>query len=332
MFAFSNAREALEFGKWVEQNFEAIKMVTNPLEIGKILYKQVTSKALREPKTSIPIIPFDKAAFLAPANDTKVIWYGHSVILMNMNGKIILIDPMLGSDASPVAPVTTKRFSENSLELINDFPEIDVVLISHDHYDHLDFDSILKLIPKTKQFFVAMGLKRHLIKWGVAQDKIQEFDWWNNKQIGDINIFFTPTRHFSGRGLTDRFKSLWGGWAIIANQEKIWFSGDGGFGKHFKEIGNKLGPFDFAFMECGQYNEKWRDLHLLPADSVQAAKDGGVKKAMPVHWAGFALALHSWAEPVEEFAKFAKLENLEMSFPRVGQMFTTQEDLSENRW
>ena len=171
---------------------------------------------------------------------------------MRMNEQTLLIDPMLGGNTTPIAPIANKRFSENTLQLIDGFPEIDLLLLTHDHYDHLDFDSIQKLKHKTQKYFVALGIKRHLVRWGVAPDLITEFDWWDNQSFENINITFTPTRHFSGRGLTDRNKSLWGGWAFENKNENIWFSGDGGYGQHFKEVGKRLGPFDFGFMECGQ--------------------------------------------------------------------------------
>ena len=229
------------------QNLEKTEMNMSLAKMPGVLYKQFTKKG-RKPKTNLPIIPFDKAAFLAQTDKAKFIWYGHSVVLMRMNNKTILIDPMLGSDTTPIAPFGNKRFSKNSLDLIDDFPQVDLILFTHYHYDHLDFDSIQMLKHKTKKYFVALGLKRHLIRWGVQADLITEFDWWNDTMLEDIQITFTPTRHFSGRGLTDRAKCLWGGWVFKTEKENIWFSGDSGYGMHFKLVGEQLGPFDFGFM------------------------------------------------------------------------------------
>ena len=195
-----------------------------------------------------------------------------------------------------------------------------MVLLSHDHYDHLDYDSIQQLKPKVKHFYTALGVKRHLVKWGIQADTITEFDWWNTSVFKNITITFTPTRHFSGRGLTDKAKSLWGGWSLKTSKEKIWFSGDSGYGEHFKEIGRQLGPFDFAFMECGQYNENWHQIHMFPEESVQAAIDAQVKTIMPVHWAGFALAQHSWTEPVERFTVAADKQNVKYIVPQLGEI------------
>lgn len=302
------------------QNEEETIMSVSFWEIPVVIYKQLTNTKGRFPEKPLPVAPFDKEAFLADQSAFKFAWYGHSALLMRIEAQTILIDPMLGDNVTPIAPAKSPRFSENTLALIDDFPEIDLMIISHDHYDHLDLDSILKLREKTHQYFVTLGVKRHLVKWGVDPTKIKEFDWWDQHSFANIKITSTPTRHFSGRGLTDRAKSFWGGWAFQTENNNIWFSGDGGYGKHFKEIGERLGPFDFAFMESGQYNEKWRMIHMFPDESVQAALDANVKLAMPVHWGGFTLAQHSWKEPAEEFLQYCKEHKLNYFFPKLGEL------------
>ncbi|MBT8221507.1 MAG: MBL fold metallo-hydrolase [Bacteroidia bacterium] len=315
------------------QNLEYIDQGAIALKMPAIIYKQLTNKRGREPKFPLPVQPFDYAAFMKPSSETKLIWYGHSAVLLRMNNMTILIDPMLGPDTTPIAPTTTKRFSKNTLDIIDDFPEIDLMLLTHDHYDHLDYTSIQKLKLKTKQYFVAMGVKRHLMSWGIAGDSITEFDWWKQEDFEGIEITFTPTRHFSGRGLRDRMKSFWGGWALKTSTENIWFSGDGGYGSHFKTIGERLGPFDFALMECGQYNDDWPTVHLFPNDSIQAARDARVQKVMPVHWAGFHLSYHhTWKEPAEDFVKAAIENELTYALPRLGQLFMPSSDLTEKWW
>ncbi len=303
------------------QNFLETSLAMNFTQMPGIIYKALTLKENREPKQPLPILPFDKEAFLAPSDSMKFIWYGHSVVLLRIQGKTLLIDPMLGPDTTPITPTKTKRFSEGTLDLIDEFPEIDAILITHDHYDHLDFASIQKLKGKTKRFFTSLGVGRHLESWGVPSSTIREFDWFDDYDFEGIKITFTPTRHFSGRGLTDRYKSLWGGWAFRTQNENIWFSGDGGYGPHFKEVGERLGPFDFAFMECGQYNDEWRPIHLFPEESVQAALDACVKTAMPVHWAGFNLSFqHTWWEPAEDFVKNCQAKELSYALPRIGEL------------
>lgn len=314
------------------QNLVETKMDLSFWDLPNLLYKQFIKKKGRTPKQPLPIVPFDKKAFLADDVPFKFVWYGHSVVLIRMHGKTILIDPMLGPDAGPIAPNTIGRFSENTLDLIDDFPEIDLILITHDHYDHLDFDSIQKLKSKTKQYFVALGAQRHLEDWGIDASKVQEFDWWDDAEFSDIKITFTPTRHFSGRGLRDRAKSLWGGWVLKSPTENVWFSGDGGYSEHFKEIGKRLGPFDFGFMECGQYNEKWQAIHMLPDESVQAAIDAGVQQSMPVHWAGFALALHTWQAPVEDFTKHANEKQISAIYPKIGQLVEHGKAFEHKAW
>ena len=320
---------------WNGKIFENLEVTTMNISIQtlpKLLYKQFCKKEGRQPQKPLSIIPFNKEHFIEPYPSMRSIWYGHSAILMRLDNKTILIDPMFGSNAAPIAPFAVQRFSKNTLELIDEFPEIDLVLLSHDHYDHLDYDSIQKLKSKTKQFYVALGVKRHLVSWGIPENTITEFDWWDENPFGDIQITFTPTRHFSGRGLTDRAKSLWGGWALKTAKENIWFSGDSGYGEHFKEIGKRLGPFDFAFMECGQYNENWHQIHMYPEESVQAAIDATVKNMMPVHWAGFALAQHTWTDPVERFTQEATNKNYKYCLPQIGELFDANHSFTTTWW
>ncbi|MCB0533609.1 MAG: MBL fold metallo-hydrolase [Saprospiraceae bacterium] len=314
------------------QNLEETKVDISLYEIPGIIYKQLRNRGSRVPAEPLPVMPFQQADFLAPSQESKFIWYGHSAVLMRINGQTIFIDPMLGPNASPIAPFSTNRFSENTLQLIDAFPEIDLMLLTHDHYDHLDYASIQKLKLKTKRYFVALGVKRHLVSWGIEPDLVTEFDWWNHHVFENIKITFTPTRHFSGRGLTDRARSLWGGWVFKTASENIWFSGDGGYGSHFVEIGNRLGPFDFAFMECGQYNESWRQIHLFPDESVQAAIDAQAKKAMPVHWAGFSLAPHHWTDPVAWFFEESSRKSLPLTVPMLGEQALFSDTRLEKWW
>lgn len=320
---------------WKGKSFENLvetKMDIKLKDFPGMLYQNFFKTKGRTPKEPIPILPFDKARFLAPSNSVKYIWFGHSVVLLNVEGKIILIDPMLGPDASPIAPFKTKRFSNGTLDLIDEFPEIDLMLLTHDHYDHLDLASIKRLKSKVKKYWVALGTKRHFKEWGIEPEKVKEFDWWDKSELAGIEITFTPTRHFAGRGLSDRNKSLWGGWAIKTSSENIYFSGDGGYGDHFKDVGEKLGPFDFGFMECGQYNELWRQIHMFPDESVQAAIDAGVKRITLVHWGGFSLALHHWKTPVNAFVQFANEKNIDWVCPRIGQQIELNESIDTDNW
>ena len=314
------------------ENIEETDMSFSASDVFKLMRQQFTNTSGRSPKQDLPIAPFDANAFLADDGFGISIWYGHSVVLIRMQGQTILIDPMLGPNAGPISPFPIKRFSKNTLDLIDGFPDIDLMLITHDHYDHLDWSSIEKLKSKTKKYGVAIGVKRHLEAWGVESRRIQEFDWWDQSQIADIQITFTPTRHFSGRGISDRAKCLWGGWSLKTQQEHVWFSGDGGHGDHFTEIGNRLEPFDFAFMECGQYNEMWHPIHLFPEESVEAALQSKVKKATPVHWAGFRLALHDWTDPAERFVTHAQAKGLSYTLPQLGRVYNIKEEVKDLWW
>jgi L-ascorbate metabolism protein UlaG (beta-lactamase superfamily) len=312
------------------QNLEKTSMEFGFQDLPKMLCKQFFDRSGRFPLSPIPINPFDKKAFLEPSEEPKFIWYGHSVLLMRWMNKTMLIDPMLGPNASPIGPIKTKRFSDHTLDLIDQFPEIDLLLMTHDHYDHLDKASFDRLKSKTKQWFTALGVGRHLESWGISNSDIQEFDWWDGCEFEGIQFTFTPSRHFSGRGLNDRAKSLWGGWIMKTTKHNLYWSGDGGYGEHFKEIGEKYGPFDFGFMECGQYNELWHQIHMYPEEAAQAAMDAGVKKALPVHWGGFPLAMHHWKDPINRFEAKAQSMGLEIATPEIGQLISI--DTTTESW
>ncbi|GIV32642.1 MAG: membrane protein [Chitinophagales bacterium] len=313
------------------KNLMPTQTAVNWRKLPGILCKQIKGHREGYPKADLPLAPLNKEQFLHLASSAMFAWYGHSVLLMRLNNKTILIDPMFGEDASPIAPKKTMRFSRNTLKLIDDLPEIDLMLITHDHYDHLDYDSISRLKPKVKNAFVAMGVKRHLANWGYDKKIIHEFDWWDSETFEDIHITFTPTRHFSGRSITSLAKCLWGGWALKTSTENIWFSGDGGYAVHFKEIGKRLGPFDIGFMECGQYCVDWPQIHMFPNESVQAALDAKMKVAMPVHWAGFNLSYqHSWYEPAEAFVNHARHHSLSHLTPSLGELF--QVSATTGKW
>mgnify|MGYP000008773242 CR=1 FL=1 len=297
-----------------------------------VLQQQFSNKAVRSPQQPLPVIPFDADAFNTDPTKPKFIWYGHSVLLLQLNGKNLLIDPMLGPNAAPISPFPVKRFSENTLDIIDQLPHIDMILMTHDHYDHLDYASINLLKDKVDTWFVALGVSRHLEAWDIPSATITEFDWWHSKEFQGIDITFTPSRHFSGRGLTDRSKCLWGGWVFKTNSHSIYWSGDSGYDEHFKEVNEQLGPFDWGFMECGQYNEYWHEIHMYPEEAVQASVDTGVKVSIPVHWGGFPLALHTWKDPIERFAAEAKEQKQAISTPKIGQVVVLGEEPTEVWW
>jgi L-ascorbate metabolism protein UlaG (beta-lactamase superfamily) len=231
----------------------------------------------------------------------------------------LLLDPMFGRSPSPFPIFGPKRYSVKLPIEIEELPTIDAVIFSHDHYDHLDYGSIRKLKAKVKQFIVPLGVAGHLVRWGVDPKIIQEHDWWDEFTFRGLTLASTPARHFSGRGLGGRDTSLWCSWVILSEDTRIFFSGDSGYGPHFKEIGSKYGPFDLTLMECGQYNERWAGIHMMPEETVQAHLDVQGKLMIPIHWGAFTLALHSWSDPVERAVKAAKQLGSAIATPRIGE-------------
>ncbi|MGB1004826.1 MAG: MBL fold metallo-hydrolase, partial [Salibacteraceae bacterium] len=181
-----------------------------------------------------------------------------------------------------------------------------------------DYGSIQKLKSKTNMFFVPLGVGAHFMEWGINESQITEMNWWETNRLDNMEFSFTPSRHFSGRGLTDRNTTLWGSWVIKGKNENLFFSGDGGYGPHFKKIGEKFGPFDLALIECGQYNEKWSQIHMMPEQSAQAGLDLKAMFIMPIHWGAFTLAMHSWTDPVIRIKVKAEELGIPIITPKIG--------------
>jgi L-ascorbate metabolism protein UlaG (beta-lactamase superfamily) len=259
-------------------------------------------------------------------------WFGHSAVLLEIDSVKIFIDPMLGLHAGPVPLISPKRYNEELPIAIEKLPFIDIVLISHDHYDHLDYGSILKLKDKVGKFFVPLGVGAHLRAWGVKPELITELNWWQEAQHNSFTFICAPARHFSGRGFTNNL-TLWSSWIIKSSREQLYFSGDSGYGPHFKEIGEKYGPMDFVMMECGQYNERWASIHMMPEETVQATLDVQGKVLLPIHWGAFTLAMHGWDDPINRVTAAAQRLNVPIRTPKIGQMILPLDDTaSDLRW
>jgi L-ascorbate metabolism protein UlaG (beta-lactamase superfamily) len=272
----------------------------------------------RKPATSLPVQSL-RPLSIQGNPQAKVTWFGHSTLLLELDGKTLLLDPMFGKAASPFPRLGAKRYSDTLPIEIDELPMIDAVLLSHDHYDHLDYDSIKKLQGKVRQFFVPLGVASHLESWGVDREKIKEHDWWDESEFEGLTLACTPSRHFSGRSLTDRNTTLWCSWVLIGQETKIYFSGDSGYGPHFAKIGETYGPFDMTFMECGQYDERWGAIHMMPEETVQAHLDVKGDIMIPIHWAAFSLAFHDWTEPIERVTKAAQQRGVVISTPKIGE-------------
>jgi L-ascorbate metabolism protein UlaG (beta-lactamase superfamily) len=293
----------------------------------KMLPKFFKNDPLRVPSFELPIVSRDSLELVMGSLPTRLVWFGHSAFLLQIDGKNVLIDPMLGEVPAPNPLLGKKRFFKDLPIEIEKLPQIDLIIISHDHYDHLDYGSIQKLKGKTKQFYVPLGVGAHFERWGVSPEQIHEMKWWEEAEVDGLSLAFTPSRHFSGRGATNRFSTLWGSWVIKGQEDNIYFSGDGGYGPHFKEIGEKYGPFDFAMMECGQYNENWKEIHMMPEETAMAGQDVNAKVIMPIHWAAFTLAMHSWTDPVERVTLKAKQINQPLFVPKIGEFINLKDSL-----
>ncbi|GMQ28608.1 MBL fold metallo-hydrolase [Algoriphagus confluentis] len=285
------------------------------------------------PDFEIPVLKVDSRDLVKNQEPARLVWFGHSAFLLQIDGKNILLDPMFGDVPAPHPLLGKKRYSSELPIEIEKLPTIDLVLFSHDHYDHLDYGSVQKLKEKTKRFLTPLGVGSHLLHWGVDKEKITELDWWEETAVDGLFLAFAPARHFSGRGMNNRFSTLWGSWIIQGEQENIYFSGDSGYGPHFKNIGEKYGPFDFAMLECGQYNENWKQIHMMPEETAQAGIDLGAKTIMPIHWGAFSLAMHSWTDPVERILVKADLLNIPVFIPKIGEFFEIKQDMvTKEQW
>ncbi|CAM4339372.1 MBL fold metallo-hydrolase [Zobellia nedashkovskayae] len=308
------------------------KAVPKDLSFSKSLdlaYKFFTTKVPNgRPKEDLKVIKLDSVHVANYNSKTRLVWYGHSSFLLQMDGLNILLDPMFGMVPAPHPWLGDDRFNKEMPLEVEKLPRIDAVIFSHDHYDHLDYETILKLKDKTNHYFVPLGLGVHLEAWGIPADKITEMDWWEEKQLENITLVCTPAQHFSGRKLDNGQSTLWSSWVVQSMDENIYFSGDSGYAPHFKEIGKKYGPFDLALMECGQYNKMWPDIHMMPEETAQAGLDVKAKKIMPIHWAGFKLALHDWKDPIKRVEAKALELNLKVIVPQIGQEIIVMDSVS----
>ncbi len=291
-------------------------------------------KTFKNPQEVIKVTAFDAAAFAAiPDDSIAFTWFGHSTVLMRINGVTILADPVLeGKRASMFPFMGPERFDYSTHFSVDDLPEIDAVILSHDHYDHLDYPTIKALNEKVDRFYLPLGVGAHFEAWGVPAEHIIELNWWDEVELESLKLVFTPTRHFSGRAILDNFKTLWGSWAIIGPNKRMYFSGDSGYFPGFKEIGEKYGPFDLTFMECGAYNEGWSEIHMFPEETAQAHLDVKGRLLMPIHWGKFDLSLHPWKESVERLSKKANDENISLFTPEVGQMISLADSSRLGAW
>ena len=283
-------------------------------------------------KTPIDSLPSEKTN-LSELNSEKdvLIWFGHSSYFMQIDGKKMLVDPVFSGSASPFS-FMVKSFKGSDVYTPDDMPDIDYLIITHDHWDHLDYKTVMKLKPKVGKVITGLGTAAHLEYWGFDPKKIIELDW-NEKALLDSGfaVTATPARHFSGRNFK-RNQSLWCSFVLQTPSKKIFIGGDSGYDTHFAKIGAEHGPFDLALLECGQYNKSWKYIHEMPEETVQAAIDLKANTLMPVHWAKFALSLHAWDEPIQRVTNEAHRLNVPIIHPMIGELVDLNNFGAQSEW
>ena len=250
-----------------------------------------------------------------------------------MDGLRLLTDPIFSYRASPFNNMGPKRFHPPPVALA-DLPKIDVVLISHDHPDHLDMDTVKYLASKGTRFFVPLGVGAHFDRWDIPQEQVTELDWWESAEAGGLTFVCTPAQHYSGRRLVDYMATLWSSWSVIGPEHKVFYSGDTGFSDHFQRIGDQLGPFDLSMIKIGLYGPgaSWIYSHVDPEDAIRAHLAVGARRMLPVHWGTFNIALHDWDEPIKRAVKAAEENSVDLVTPHVGEVVTAGEDFRSESW
>ena len=283
----------------------------------------------KAPATDLPSVKTNLKS-LDSENDVLV-WFGHSSYFMQIDGKKILVDPVFSGSASPFS-FMVKSFKGSDVYTPDDFPKIDYLVITHDHWDHLDHQTVLKMRSKVGKIITGLGTAAHLEYWGFDPQSIVELDWNESATLDSgFQVTATPGRHFSGRGFK-RNQSIWCSFVLQTPSKKIFIGGDSGYDTHFARIGAEHGPFNLALLECGQYNKSWKYIHMMPEQTVQAAIDLKTKTLMPVHWGKFALALHAWDEPIERVTKEAHRLNVPIIHPMIGETLDLDDFGVQKEW
>nr|WP_239566011.1 MBL fold metallo-hydrolase [Paenibacillus sacheonensis] len=298
-----------------------------------MLREQFKRDPHRQPAKPIQVVPLTLSETPAP-HGIQVTWFGHSAFLLELEGRRLLFDPMFSDSPSPVPSLFGSKRYSGILPLAPEaFPRLDAIILSHDHFDHLDKASIRKLMGKTERFVVPLGVRDRLIRWGVEPGRVTEHGWWDELELAGLRLACAPARHFSGRGLFDRNGSLWCSWILIGAENRVFFSGDSGYAPHFKEIGERFGPFDLTMMECGQYDARWANIHMMPEETVQAHLDVRGGLLIPVHWAAFTLGYHAWDDPVERAVLAARAQGVRIATPRIGETVDARaDDYPQSAW
>ncbi|HEU5294662.1 MAG TPA: MBL fold metallo-hydrolase, partial [Burkholderiaceae bacterium] len=303
---------------------------------------QFSGGEVREPPHPLPVVPVTAASLLAPSTGAagssppqrlRAFWIGHASVYIELDGVRLLVDPMFSDYASPF-DFGPKRFDPPPIALA-ELPPIDAVLITHDHYDHLDMRTVQELARGERTLFVVpLGIGANLERWGVAPQRIHELQWGQEQPVGGVRVVSTPSRHYSGRRFGDRNATLWTSWSLLGARHRVYVSGDSGYSDHFRAIGENFGPFDLAFVKIGAYGPgaPWLDIHMSAEDAVRAARDVNARRMFPVHWGTFNLAFHAWDEPIKRTLAAARAAGVDVVTPRLGEIVDADAPFTSTAW
>jgi L-ascorbate metabolism protein UlaG (beta-lactamase superfamily) len=280
--------------------------------------RYVTQKRQARPLEPVPIVQPEPAELEPQGERLRATWLGHSTVLLEIDGHLLLTDPVWAERSAPVSWAGPRRFHAPPLAL-EDLPHLDAVIISHDHYDHLDHKAVQALAARGVRFLVPLGVGAHLESWGVEPALITELDWWEATELGDLRLVCTPAHHFSGRGLLDRERTLWSSWAILGPQHRAWFGGDTGPLDAADLIADRYGPFDLTMIEIGAYDPSWAGIHLGPDAAVDLHRQVGGGSLLPIHHGSFDLALHDWDQPITRLQALTEAQGVPLLAPIPGQ-------------
>lgn len=316
--------------EWHGSHFENPQPIVNDAWLAmKSFTKSNPNTSPSAPPSAVSVDP--RRLGTPPTSGLRVTWLGHSTILLEIDGHRFLTDPVWSERVGPADFAGPKRFFPPLLP-IGDLPALDAVLFSHDHYDHLDYATIVALKDRDLVFVAPLGVGAHLERWGVPAAKIVELDWWETHAFGDLTLSSVPARHASGRALFDDGAKLWTGYALLGARHRVYYSGDTGLFPGMREIGQRLGPFDLTMIEIGQYDRAWPDWHLGPEQAVEAHRRVRGAVMLPLHWGLFALASHGWTEPIERALAAAQSAGAVVITPRPGQSVEPTEERPQERW
>lgn len=324
------ARRSPEFGDGKFRNPWPTRMTTaSNLEM---LRRQFFGKEHRKPAGVIPVVDHVAADYaVPPASGLRVTWIGWASVLVEIDGRVVLTDPVWSERCSPSTIVGPKRFHRPPVAL-DALPHVDLVVISHDHYDHLDMETIRWLGAHGSRFAVPLGIGAHLERWGIAPAAIHELDWNDEFSLPGLKVIATPARHYSGRNPLHGNETLWASWVVNGPRHRFFFSGDSGYSDAFARIGTQYGPFDVTLIKIGASDPTWSEIHMTPEEAVRVHRDVGGAVMVPVHWATFNLAFHAWRDPVERAVAAAAREGVRIAVPKPGQFFEPASALLAERW